>query len=64
MKKTIKVTYAPGCFNEFDGTQEELDNLVKEIQELAESGKLFELATKVTEEIFEKQTDNSKHTLQ
>lgn len=38
----IKVVFAPGCFDDFEGTQEELDNLMNEIQRLAESGELFE----------------------
>ncbi len=40
----IKVKFVPGCFDDFEGTQEELDKLVKEIQGLAESGELFEMA--------------------
>jgi hypothetical protein len=40
-KKPIEVIFAPGCFDHFDGTQEELDDLVKEIQKMAESGELF-----------------------
>ena len=29
--KIPKIEFAPGCFDNFDGTQEELDDLVKEI---------------------------------
>ena len=29
----IKVSFAPGAFDSFDGTQEELDELIKEIQD-------------------------------
>lgn len=32
-KKPIEVRFAPGCFDHFDGTQEELDALMAEIQE-------------------------------
>lgn len=32
MNKPIKVEFAPGCFDNFDGTQEELDGLMAEIQ--------------------------------
>ena len=46
-KKPIKVTFAPGAFDQFDGTQEELDELLKEIQELADNGELFERARSV-----------------
>jgi hypothetical protein len=38
----IKITFAPGCFDNFDGSQEELDELIKEITRLAESGELLE----------------------
>ena len=31
-KKTLEVRFAPGCFDQFDGTQEELDALMAEIQ--------------------------------
>lgn len=30
--KTIKVVFAPGCFDDFEGTQEELEQLVVDIQ--------------------------------
>jgi hypothetical protein len=30
--KKMKVTFAPGAFDHFEGTQEELDEMVKEIQ--------------------------------
>ena len=37
-----KITFAEGCFDEFDGTQEELDQLVAMLTEMAESGELLE----------------------
>ena len=42
MDKKIKIEFAPGCFDSFTGTQEELDELVAEIQKMAETGELFE----------------------
>ena len=42
--KKIKVEFAPGCFDNFDGTQEELDELMAEIIRMAESGEMFEQA--------------------
>lgn len=43
-KKKIKITYAPGAFTEFDGTQEELDEFVKELEEiLTDQGFMEEL---------------------
>ena len=40
----IKVVFMEGCFDEFDGTQEELNELIAQITELAESGELLENA--------------------
>ena len=33
-KKPLKITFAPGCFDDFDGTQEELDELIGQITEI------------------------------
>jgi hypothetical protein len=52
-KKPLKVIFDPGCFNNFEGTQEELDEFVKQIQEFAESGLLFENSTELTDEDIE-----------
>ena len=40
--KKIKIEFAPGAFDSFDGTQEELDALVTELERMAESGELEE----------------------
>ena len=40
--KKIKIEFAPGAFDSFDGTQEELDALVSELERMAESGELAE----------------------
>jgi hypothetical protein len=40
--KKIKIEFAPGCFDDFDGTQEELDGLIAEITRMAESGEMLE----------------------
>lgn len=37
-KKPLKLEFAPGCFDNFEGTQEELDELMAEIQRMFESG--------------------------
>lgn len=46
-KKPIEVVFAPGCFDNFDGTQEELNELIQQIQKMAQSGELFENASPV-----------------
>jgi hypothetical protein len=43
--KEIKIKFAPGAFENFEGTQEELDDLLAEIHQLIESGELFEKST-------------------
>ena len=42
--KKPEVVFAPGCFDDFEGTQEELDAFVAEIYRLTESGELLEHA--------------------
>ena len=41
-KKHIKIEFAPGAFDQFDGTQQELDEFIAELHWLAESGELEE----------------------
>lgn len=48
-KKPMKVTFAEGCFDDWDGTQEELDELVAQLTEMAASGELMEKAVPVDE---------------
>lgn len=45
--KPMKIVFAEGCFDDFEGTQKELDELVAHIKELAASGELLENATVV-----------------
>jgi hypothetical protein len=42
-----EIVFAPGCFDNFEGTQEELDEMIAEIQRMAESGELFENSTEL-----------------
>jgi hypothetical protein len=44
-EKKPELIFTPGCFDSFDGTQEELDELVAEIQRMVNSGELFENST-------------------
>lgn len=39
-----EIVFAPGCFDNFDGTQEELDELIAAIHQMVESGEIFEKA--------------------
>lgn len=42
--KELKIEFAPGCFDNFEGTQEELDALIAQITEMFRSGEAQELA--------------------
>jgi hypothetical protein len=46
-KKATKIEFAPGCFDNFEGTQEELNELMAEIQRMFESGELEAMAVEV-----------------
>lgn len=43
----------PGCFDNFEGSQEELDTLVAEIQKMADSGQLFSQCQSLDEDYLE-----------
>jgi hypothetical protein len=49
-EREIKIVFQPGCFDNFEGSQEELDSLVKEIQDMVADGSLFENSKILTED--------------
>lgn len=53
----MKLVFAPGCFDNFEGTQEELDALVKEIEQGFEDGSFFDKATPVDMESIDDMDD-------
>ena len=53
----MKLVFAPGCFDSFEGTQEELDALVKEIEEGFMNGTFFANAKPLSEEDIEELSD-------
>ena len=52
-----KVVFAPGCFDNFEGTQEELDAMIAEINQLVESGEFFDQAVSIDELTDEEKED-------
>jgi len=51
----IKVTFAPGCFDTFEGTQEELDELVESVKEMfSDPEKVLSMSTDVETFVLEK----------
>jgi len=49
----MQLEFAPGCFDEFDGTQEELDEFIAELQRMFKSGEFAKQSRPVTEKLFE-----------
>lgn len=48
--KPLEIVFAEGCFDNFDGTQEELDELVAELRKMVADGTFFEKSQPVSEE--------------
>ena len=46
-KKEIKIQFAPGCFDNFDGTQEELQEMIAMLRQMVNDGTLEENSTPV-----------------
>jgi hypothetical protein len=59
-KKTPTIEFAPGCFDHFEGTQEELDELMAEIMKMVEDGTMVENSHELTEEDFDDLPDHIK----
>lgn len=49
-KKPVKIEFVPGAFDQFDGTQEELDAFISELQRMADSGELEEHSVALDDE--------------
>lgn len=59
-----ELVFAPGCFDDFEGTQEELDELIKEITESFSSGKALENSTPLNvDDLLESLTEEEVDTL-
>lgn len=57
----IKVEFVPGCFDDFEGTQEELDEFVREIKRMADTGELFELSLPLGDDEWDLLPEETKH---
>jgi hypothetical protein len=62
-EKKPKVVFQPGCFDNFDGTQEELDELVATITAMAESGELEANATELDDDAWDELSDEEQKIL-
>ena len=50
MTKTPEIIFAPGCFDNFDGTQEELDEMIAVFKAMVEDGTVMDNLEELTEE--------------
>jgi len=51
----IKITFAPGCFDTFEGTQKELDELVESVKEMfSDPEQVLAMSTDVETFVLEK----------
>jgi len=48
-EKKMKIVFAPGCFDNLDMTQEEMDEFLTEINRMVDSGELLENAVPLSE---------------
>jgi hypothetical protein len=58
--KKIKVEFAPGCFDDFYGTQEELNELVDHIRVMAENGELDAMSQDLDDETWDDLTEDEQ----
>lgn len=59
----LKIEFAPGAFDQFEGTQEELDSLMAEITRMIQSGQMFENSNAVDIEELLESDDAEDHRL-
>ena len=59
-----KLVFAPGCFDNFEGTQEELQELIAEIHRMFESGEAQMQAVPIDEEEYDAIMSKERHTRQ
>lgn len=48
--KKPEIVFVPGCFDNFEGTQEELQELIAHIHQMANDGTLFDESVKLDDE--------------
>lgn len=56
-KPELKVVFAEGCFDGFDGTQEELQEFIAEIRQMAQDGTIMDGAVPLSDEEIQELTN-------
>ena len=59
----LKIEFAPGCFDNLDITQEELNELMADIKNMVANGSLFDNSKTLTEEDWHELPDEVKEKL-
>jgi len=52
-QEEMQLEFAPGCFDDFEGTQEELDQLIEQIKDMFAQGKFLTESRPLTDEEFD-----------
>jgi len=56
----MQLEFAPGCFDDFEGSQEDLDALVEHIKEMFAAGKFLTEGRELTDEDFDTLSESTK----
>lgn len=56
-KPELKVVFAEGCFDDFDGSQDELAEMIAEIHKMAKDGTIMDGARPLTDEEIQELND-------
>ena len=56
-KPELKVVFAEGCFDDFDGSQDELAEMIAEIHKMAKDGTIMDDARPLTDEEIQELND-------
>jgi hypothetical protein len=63
--KKMKLVFAPGCFDDFEGTQEELDSLIEEIQAKFADGSMEDMVeSEALDDLSEEEFDELREMLE
>jgi hypothetical protein len=61
--KKLKIEFAPGCFDQWDGTQEELDELMAELERQVDTGEIFENSVPLTDDVIDDLSDEEQEAI-
>jgi nicotinamidase-related amidase len=56
----MQLEFAPGCFDDFEGTQEELDEMIEHIKEMFAAGKFVTHGRELTDEDFDTLSESTQ----